>query len=326
MEELVTYRILKKDTETGEEFTGLDEVAFTSDPAIITKGFAFKGAKKLSFKDEPKMRIVAPAMIPMEIYRNQDGEEFNVSFSEEQIDLIHAELMLKISKGESLFNFEHDKEKKVPAYVLEAWIVDNPKEDKAYTTYGIEVPKGTLMLTTQITDKDYYNKLVENDQLGYSIGGSFGLKLSKQLNTNIMDVSTLSEGKSYQFKDGKLIEIEVQLSEETTTEEETTEETTTEMAEATTEETTEETTTEEETTEEAPQEMAEEPTTSEALTEEKVAQMIDAKVSEVLNMLAEIKAGIEEAKQAETIEEDEQAPVQLSAYEKLAQFSKSNKK
>jgi hypothetical protein len=326
MDELVTYRILKKDTETGEEFTGLDEVAFTSDPAIITKGFAFKGAKKLSFKDEPKMRIVAPAMIPMEIYRNQDGEEFNVSFSEEQIDLIHAELMLKISNGESLFNFEHDKEKKVPAYVLEAWIVDNPKEDKAYTTYGIEVPKGTLMLTTQIIDKDYYNKLVENDQLGYSIGGSFGLKLSKQLNTNTMSLPEgvqLSEGKQYVFSNGQLVEVEVKLSEETTEEVEEVKEEETEMAtDEKTEDTTEEVTEEKETE----TEMAEEPTTSEALTEEKVAQMIDAKVSEVLNMLAEIKAGIEEAKQSEAIEEDEQAPVQLSAFQRLAQFSKSNKK
>jgi hypothetical protein len=325
MDELVTYRILKKDTETGEEFTGLDEVAFTSDPAIITKGFAFKGAKKLSFKDEPKMRIVAPAMIPMEIYRNQDGEEFNVSFSEEQIDLIHAELMLKISNGESLFNFEHDKEKKVPAYVLEAWIVDNPKEDKAYTTYGIEVPKGTLMLTTQITDKDYYNKLVENDQLGYSIGGSFGLKLSKQLNINTMSLPEgvqLSEGKQYVFSNGQLVEVEVKLSEETTEEVEEVKEEETEMAtDGKTEDATEEVTEEKETE----TEMAEEPATSEALTEEKVAQMIDAKVSEFLNMLAEIKAGIEEKKE-ETTEEEEQAPVQLSAFQRLAQFSKSNKK
>lgn len=323
MDDLVTYRILKKDIETGEEFTGLDEVAFTSDPAIITKGFAFKGAKRLSFKDEPKMRIVAPAMIPMEIYRNQDGEEFNVSFSAEQIDLIHAELMLKISQGESLFNFEHDKEKKVPAYVLEAWIVDNPKEDKAYTTYGIEVPQGTLMLTTQITDKDYYNKLVDNDQLGYSIGGSFGLKLSKHINKYTMSLpegTQLTEGKQYIFSNGVLTEVAVSLSEETTEEVEEVVEEETEMA---SEETTEETT--EEVVEEKETEMAEEPATSEALTEEKVSQMIEAKVSEVLDMLAEIKAGMEDKKE-DVMEEEEQAPVQLSAFEKLAKFSKSNKK
>jgi mutator protein MutT len=457
MDDLVTYKILKKDLETGEEFTGLDEIAFTSDPAIIVKGMAFNAQKKLVFKDEPKMRIVAPAMIPMEIYRNQDGEEFNVEFTAEQIELIHTEIMQLVSKGESLFNFEHDKSQKVPAYILEAWIVDNPETDKAKTTYGIDVPKGTLMLTTQITDRKFYDNIVANGQVGYSIGGSFGLKLSKQqsysdvivfnsnrkvlllkrnvddnfeankwgfvggkieegespdlaairemkeesgiesgvsfvtkfknqdgsithyfkcvydgdvsiskehqdfgffevdeldsidvilsqnsrfkevainakesikfskqLNTNTMEVQ-LSEGKQYLFKDGKLVEVEVALSENPETETPV-EETETEMA---AEETTEETTTEE-TTEEATTEMAEEMPTEEApaesITEEKVASMIEERMGEVLNMLAELKAAIEEAKQEEAVEEEEQAPVQLSAHERLAKFSASFKK
>jgi len=325
MDDLVTYKILKKDLETGEEFTGLDEIAFTSDPAIIVKGMAFNAQKKLVFKDEPKMRIVAPAMIPMEIYRNQDGEEFNVEFTAEQIELIHTEIMQLVAKGESLFNFEHDKTQKVPAYILEAWIVDNPETDKAKTTYGIDVPKGTLMLTTQITDRKYYDELVENGQIGYSIGGSFGLKLSKQLNTNTMEVQ-LSEGKQYLFKDGKLVEVEVALSETPETETPV-EETETEMA---SEEKTEEVVKEEEKTEETETEMAEEVPTEEApaetITEEKVASMIEERMGEVLNMLAELKAAIEEAKQEEAMdEEEEQAPVQLSVHERLAKFSASFK-
>jgi hypothetical protein len=324
MDDLVTYKIVKKDLETGEEFTGLDEIAFTSDPAIIVKGMAFNAQKKLVFKDEPKMRIVAPAMIPMEIYRNQDGEEFNVEFTAEQIELIHTEIMQLVAKGESLFNFEHDKSQKVPAYILEAWIVDNPETDKAKTTYGIDVPKGTLMLTTQITDRKYYDELVENGQIGYSIGGSFGLKLSKQLNTNKMEVQ-LSEGKQYLFKDGKLVEVEVALS-ETPKEETTVEETETEMA---SEEKTEEVVKEEEKTEETETEMAEEMPTEEApaaITEEKVASMIEERMGEVLNMLAELKAAMEEAKQEEAMdEEEEQEPVQLSAMERLAKFSASFK-
>ena len=187
MEELLKYKILKIDHETGEEFKGLDEIAYTSDPAIITKGFAFTAGKSMHFSYKPKMRIVAPEMIPMDIYRNQDGEEFEVTFTAEQIEEIHKDLMLKTKDG-NLFNFEHDKSSKVPAYILEAWIVDNPKEDKAWSSYGIDVPKGTLMLTTQITDEKFYNELVKNDQLGYSIGGSFGLKLSKQTYTNTLSL------------------------------------------------------------------------------------------------------------------------------------------
>jgi hypothetical protein len=326
MDDLVTYKILKKDLETGEEFTGLDEIAFTSDPAIIVKGMAFNAQKKLVFKDEPKMRIVAPAMIPMEIYRNQDGEEFNVEFTAEQIELIHTEIMQLVAKGESLFNFEHDKSQKVPAYILEAWIVDNPETDKAKTTYGIDVPKGTLMLTTQITDRKYYDELVENGQIGYSIGGSFGLKLSKQLNTNTMSLpegTQLTEGKQYIFSNGVLTEVTVELSETTEIVEEEVKEEETEMASDTTETT-------EEVVEEKETEMAEETATEDApaetITEEKVASMIEERMGEVLNMLAELKAAIEEAKQEEAMdEEEEQAPVQLSVHERLAKFSASFK-
>jgi len=323
MEELVKYKILKKNYETGEEFEGLDEVAYTYDPAMITKGFAFSATKLMRFNDKPKMRIVAPAMIPMDIYRNQDGEEFEVTFTAEQIEEIHKDLMLKTKEG-NLFNLEHDKSQKVPAYILEAWIVDNPKEDKSWSSYGIDVPKGTLMLTTQITDEKFYNDLVKNDQLGYSIGGSFGLKLSKQTNTNNMSLpaENLTEGKQYIFRNGKLEEVDAKFSEETTEEkaDEVVDEVKEEMA---SEDATEEV--KEEVTEEVSTELAEEPAPTDALTEEKVSQMIDAKVGEVLNVLAELKATIEEAKNEDIEEEEEQAPVQLSAIEKLAKFSKQLK-
>ncbi len=69
-------------------------------------------------------------------------------------------------KNRDVFNLEHDQAQTVPAFILESWIVDNPQYDKAFTTFGIEVPKGTLMLTAQITDKEYYNELVGNEQIG----------------------------------------------------------------------------------------------------------------------------------------------------------------
>jgi hypothetical protein len=230
--------------------------------------------------------------------------------------------MMKTREG-NLFNFEHDKGQKVPAYILEAWIVDNPKEDKAWSTYGIEVPKGTLMLTTQITDEKYYNELVSNDQIGYSIGGSFGLKLSKHTNTNNMSLpegTQLTEGKQYIFSNGVLTEVTVELSEATEEVKEEVKEEETEMASDTTETT-------EEVVEETETEMAEETPTDEApaLTEEKVASMIDEKMAEVINMLAELKAALE-GKELEVEEEEESAPVQLSAIERLTKFSKSFKK
>jgi hypothetical protein len=76
----------------------------------------------------------------------------------------------------NLFNLEHEGDQIVPAYILEAWLVDNPDADKAKSTFGISVPKGTLMVTAQVTDTEYYNKLVEAGQVGFSIEGFLGLK------------------------------------------------------------------------------------------------------------------------------------------------------
>ena len=76
-----------------EDALGIDEVAFTSNPAIKVKGLAFNSHKRLFFSDDVKMRVTAPAMMPMEIYRNQDGEEFYVKFTDEQIELIFKDLM-----------------------------------------------------------------------------------------------------------------------------------------------------------------------------------------------------------------------------------------
>lgn len=196
---------------------GVEMIAFTKNPAIKVKGMAFNSVAMMSFKDDVKMRIVAPAMIPMNIYRkDEDGEEYDVQFSAEVIEQIHAKFMQNL-QNKDIFNLEHDAEEKVPAYILEAWIVEDPKADKAFTTYGIDVPKGTLMLTSQVTDKEYYDKLVESDQVGYSVEGFLGLKLSEHLKTNTMklpDGEHLIQDNIYVIKNGKVTEIKLKEADE----------------------------------------------------------------------------------------------------------------
>jgi len=294
-----------------EDALGIDEVAFTSNPAIKVKGLAFNSHKRLFFSDDVKMRVTAPAMMPMEIYRNQDGEEFYVKFTDEQIELIFKDLMKRTREG-NLFNFEHDKGKKVDAYILEAWIVENEATDKANTLYNLDVPKGTIMLTTQIENEADYKEIIDNGRVGYSIGGKFNLK-EQQFN-NQMNMSEMKEGEKFIFKDGQLVRFEE------------VEETTKEVVEASTEEEPKEEAKEEVelAEEEAPAEPAEEPTKEKAppaLTEDVVAKMIDEKVNEVLNVIAEIKAQIEGEKTEAVQEEEEEEQVQLSAIERLIKLN-----
>ena len=295
----------------GEEL-GIEQIAFTSTPAIITKGMAFDEHKKLFFSDDLKYRVVAPAMIPMEIYRNDENdEEYYVQFTAETIEQIHSKFMQDLS-NRNVFNLEHDTDKTVPAYVLEAWIVEDPKKDKAYSSYGIEVPKGTLMVTAQVTDKDYYNELVKNEQIGFSIEGFLGLKLSNQLNNKysmkLPDGEHLIEGKIYIVVDGEVTEIkDAPVVEE----------------EAMTEEIALETVVEEEVIEETPatEEMAIDPAADAEAILAIVQPVIDEQINAIIAMIADLRNHMEEV-MSEGEEVVEVEATKLTQHDKFSMVSK----
>lgn len=320
MEELPTYKItIDEQYNDGSEPLGIDMIAFTSNPAVLVKGVAFKSQNKLSFSDNLKYRITAPAMIPMEIYRrDEEMGEYYVQFTEEEIDTIHKEFMSDL-KNRDIFNLEHNAEQKVPAYLLEAWIVDNPKEDKSYSTFGIDVPKGTLMVTAQITDEGYYQELVKEGRVGFSIEGFLGLKLSNQKQTymQLPDGEHLIEGKIYVVKDGEVVEVkeqEVEMAEETAEvalESEVKEE---EMS-------TEEVALAEEAVE---VEAAVDPATDAEAILAVVAPLIEERIAEVLQVIADLK---NELTESEEDSPEEEVEMKLSANQKfsnIVNFLKKN--
>jgi hypothetical protein len=296
--------------ENGEDL-GIEQIAFTATPAIKVKGMAFSSqAKPLFFSDELKYRITAPALIPMEIYRfDEDSkEEYNVKFSKEEIELIHGKFM-KQMVNRDLFNLEHDQSMTVPAYVLEAWIVDNPKEDKAYSSFGIEVPQGTLMVTAQVTDKEYYAELVAQEQIGFSIEGYLGMKLKEETKTNIQmnklpDGEHTIEGKIYVVKDGEIIEIRD-----------------VEMEETSEEVVLEETVIEEDTVEET---MAVDPVVDAEAIIAIVRPLLDEHMNAVASMIADMRNQLDEILSTEVEDEEIVEDVALSAHQRLSNFVKFN--
>jgi hypothetical protein len=307
MEGLPKYKItIDEEYNDGTEPLGVDAIAFTSSPAVMVKGVAFNSQRKVSFTDSKKYRITAPAMIPMEIYRKDEEGEYYVEFTEQEIETIFKEFMSNL-ENRNLFNLEHDNNKKVPAYILEAWLVDKPKEDKAYSTFGIEVPKGTLMVTAQVTDVDYYENLIKDEVTGFSIEGFLGLKLSNQINK--YNMPELEEGKQYIVKDGQLVEVteEVALTEEEVVE--------TEMSEETTEEKAEEVEMAEEVKEEEKEKMAVDPAMDSEAILAIVTPMIEEKIAEVLQVLADLKNELSES--AEDAPSDE-IEMQMSAHQRFS--------
>jgi len=301
--------------ENGEDL-GIEQIAFTANPAIKVKGMAFSSeAKPMFFSDELKYRITAPALIPMDIYRYDDDakQEYYVQFTKEEIENIHGKFMRDMVNRD-LFNLEHDTEKTVPAYVLEAWIVENPKKDKAYSSFGIEVPEGTLMVTAQVTDKEYYAELVSEEQIGFSIEGYLGMKLSEQTNKNQINMNKLPdgehliEGKIYVVKDGEVVEIKevekVEASEEVALEDTVVEE------ESTVE------TTEEET-------MAVDPELDAEAVLAIVKPAIEEQVNALVAMIADLQNQLDQALTAEVEDEVEMAEaVALSVQQRFSNVNK----
>jgi hypothetical protein len=323
--DLPVYKItIDPEYSDGQEL-GIEQIAFTSNPAIKVKGMAFNHDVKMLFADDVKYRVTAPAMIPMEIYRRDDETgEYYVQFTAETIEQIHVKFMQDL-KNRDVFNLEHDQAQTVPAFILESWIVDNPEYDKAFTTFGIEVPKGTLMLTAQITDKEYYNELVGNEQIGFSIEGFLGLKLSNHLKLNNMklpDGEHLIEGKVYVVKGGEIIEIKDAPKEEVAMESESVveEEVTTETEPIDEQPAPEELATEEVVKEEK---MAVDPATDAEAVLAIVTPILEEQVNNLLKIIADLKTQIEEMLVEKSEEEIElKSEVKMSIAEKFSALNK----
>ena len=322
IKDLPIYKITIDPEYSDGEDLGIEQIAFTDSPAVKVKGMAFSNVEKRFFSDNLKYRVTAPAMIPMEIYRRDDeAGDYFVSFDEQTIEQIYVKFMRDL-QNRNVFNLEHDKEQSVPAYILEAWIVENPKQDKAFTTYNIDVPKGTLMLTAQVTDKDYYSELVKNEQVGFSIEGFLGMKLSKHINRynmNFPDGEHLIEGKIYVVKDGEVVEIkEAEM-------EEVTEEVTEEVAMEDTAVTEEEVVEEEVETEEVA--MAIDPAVDTEAILAIVKPVIEENVNAVIAMIADLKNQMEEllVKEEEAEDMEMSKDVKMSAFDKFKAFRSFNK-
>jgi len=171
-----------------------------------------------------------------------------------------------------------------------------------------------LMVTAQVTDKEYYAELVSEEQIGFSIEGYLGMKLSEQTNKNQINMNKLPdgehliEGKIYVVKDGEVIEIKevekVEASEEVALEDTVVEE------ESTVE------TTEEET-------MAVDPELDAEAVLAIVKPAIEEQVNQLVAMIADLQNQLDQALTAEVEEEVEMAEaVALSVQQRFSNVNK----
>ena len=112
-------------------------------------------------------------------------EDYYVFFSEDTVAKT-AEMFFKRG-NQSNATLEH-KDVLDGMTVFESWIVEDPEMDKS-KKFGLNVPKGTWMVSMKVDDKDIWDNYVKNDKVfGFSLEGRFAdILVAENVEQNFSD-------------------------------------------------------------------------------------------------------------------------------------------
>lgn len=171
---LTTYSIkIDEDDET----TGMSLIAFVEKPAMEVQAVKLSEAvAPLSLKsDEYKQYLTSAVIIPDKpIYRNDPKRgEYLITFSAEDIEKIRNKFF-KSSGNLKLSNKNHDSSDSVAAVLVESWIIEDEKMDKAVALGFTGLPKGTMLATYKILDDSFWqDEVLTGNVTGFSLEGLF---------------------------------------------------------------------------------------------------------------------------------------------------------
>ena len=151
---------------------GLKTVSLVSDPAIQINWIKFNKQSeiKLAIQNEDKRIIFTPVLIPNQlIYRNIAGEEFNLMFDKETIELVEQKWVK--DNLSSTVDIEHSSKLIEGVTFFESVLLNN---ERFATAKGFEgLPEGTWFLTGKVESDEVWSKVKSNEINGVSIDGLF---------------------------------------------------------------------------------------------------------------------------------------------------------
>lgn len=181
-----------------EENSGVYAISLVENPAM--EGIMIALSKQeIQFKeiDKEERKVLGLVLEPNKpIYRNQNGEEFNIVFSEQVIkDLSYNFFKSGFHKNSTL---EHDSKNKIEGVTfVESWIVEDSEKDKS-ANFGFSYPKGSWLAVMKIDNDDVWNNYVKTGKVqGFSIDAMLSLKevnlksefnMSKEVEKTFLDV------------------------------------------------------------------------------------------------------------------------------------------
>ena len=151
---------------------GLKTVSLVSDPAIQINWIKFNKQSeiKLAIQNEDKRIIFTPVLIPNQlIYRNIAGEEFNLMFDKETIELVEQKWVK--DNLSSAVDIEHSSKLIDGVTFFESVLLNN---ERFATAKGFEgLPEGTWFLTGKVESDEVWTKIKSGEVNGVSIDGLF---------------------------------------------------------------------------------------------------------------------------------------------------------
>lgn len=160
-----------------EENEGVYAVSLVSDPAIGVQFVTLSKQKelKLATINEEQRILLGAVLIPNQpIYRNQDGQEFNIVFPAETIKKVQQNFSRQGYLNNS--TIEHSGQQINDVTFVETWIKEDEVHDKS-VRYGFNEPVGTWFAAMKVNNDEIWNDYVKTGKVkGFSIDGVFDLE------------------------------------------------------------------------------------------------------------------------------------------------------
>jgi hypothetical protein len=187
MNKLKTYEAIFDEGEN----TGVYAVSLVENPAMEGLFIALsKHEVQLKEVDKEQRILMGLVLEPNKpIYRNQNGEEFNIVFNEATIkNLSYSFFKNKYHQNSTI---EHDSKNKIEGVTfVESWIIEDTKNDKS-NALGFSYPKGSWMATMKVDSDDVWNNYIKTGKVqGFSIDAMLSLK---EVNLKSINMSEQAE-------------------------------------------------------------------------------------------------------------------------------------
>ena len=161
-----------------DEVSGIEAVSIVENPAIEEDFIALKNHEvKFAEVNKEKRILMGAALIPNKpIYRKHEDKEYYIYFSRDTVRKASELFFIRGNYNRS--TLEHG----MPLnglVAVESWLVEDPKKDKS-AAYGMDMPKGTWMLSMKVLNDDVWNDYVKTGKVkGFSIEGYFADKAER---------------------------------------------------------------------------------------------------------------------------------------------------